>query len=140
VPNNPVCLLDTNVLLRVLTRDDPQKAADAFALLQRIDRGDERAVTTPAVIFEVAHTLRSYYGIPKEQIRDLLFPILAMRGLQVSDRDLLRSALELSVQLNIALVDALNAEFMRREGIGCNYSWDEDFDKVAWVNRVEPSP
>jgi predicted nucleic acid-binding protein len=139
VAGTTVCFLDTNILLRVLTKDDGPKAAAAYALLQAVDSGDLRLVTTPAVIFEVAHTLRSFYRVPKEEIANLVIPILEMRGLQLTDRDLCRRALDLCVQTNVSLVDAFNAELMRREGIECIYSWDEDFDKFAWVNRIEPA-
>ena len=134
----PVCFLDSNVLLRVLTKDDSRKAAAGFALLQDVDRGNQRVVTSPAVIFEVAHTLRNFYGVPKDEIANLLTPILDMRGLQLADRDILRQALELCVRANVSFVDAYNAEYMRRDGIDCIYSWDEDFDTFNWLTRVEP--
>ena len=133
-----VCFLDTNVLLRVLTQDDGPKAAAGFELLQAADRGDRQLVTSPAVIFEVAHTLRSYYGVPKDEIANLLKPVLDMRGLHLADRDVIRRALDLCVQTNTSLVDAYNAEYMRRDGIGCVYSWDQDFDRFGWVTRIEP--
>ena len=136
--SDAVCFLDSNILLRVLTQDDGPKAAAAYALLQSVDRGDTRLVTSPAVIFEIAHTLRSYYGLAKDGVTNLLTPILDMRGLQLEDKDVLRRALELCVQTNISFVDAYNAEYMRREGISCIYSWDEDFDKFEWLNRIEP--
>jgi predicted nucleic acid-binding protein len=139
VASNAVCFLDSNILLRVLTKDDPQKAAVAFSLLEAVDRGDQRLATSPAVIFEVAHTLRSFYGVSKSDVARLLAPILDMRGLQLPDRDILLQALQLSVDSNVSLVDAYNAEYMRRDGIGCIYSWDQDFDTFSWLKRVEPT-
>jgi predicted nucleic acid-binding protein len=133
-----VCFIDSNIILRVLTKDDSRKAAAGYALLQAVDRGDRRAVTSPAVIFEVAHTLRSFYGVPKDEIVNLLTPILELRGLQLAERDVLRRALDLTVQTNVSFVDAYNAEYMRRDGIGCIYSWDEDFDKFDWLDRIDP--
>jgi hypothetical protein len=45
----PVCFLDTNILLRFLTKDDEQKAQQALNLLMRIERGEEKAITSPLV-------------------------------------------------------------------------------------------
>ncbi|MDQ2783685.1 MAG: hypothetical protein M3Y58_01640 [Chloroflexota bacterium] len=39
--------LDTNILIRYLTNDDPDKAALALALLDRVAEGTEQVVTTP---------------------------------------------------------------------------------------------
>jgi len=52
----PACFLDTNILLRFLTRDDEQKAQQALDLLLRIERGEEKVITSPLVIFETIFT------------------------------------------------------------------------------------
>jgi predicted nucleic acid-binding protein len=57
----PERFLDTNVLVHYLTRDDEQKAEAAFALLRRVEQGDEKVVTSPLVIFEVVFTLQKSY-------------------------------------------------------------------------------
>ena len=36
--------LDTNILLRLFTRDDEAKARLALALLQRVERGEEKLI------------------------------------------------------------------------------------------------
>ena len=38
----PVKFLDTNILLRYFTRGDERKAAACFALLQRVQQGQEK--------------------------------------------------------------------------------------------------
>jgi predicted nucleic acid-binding protein len=49
-------LLDTNLLIRFFTRDDPPKADRVLGLLERVARGSERLVTTPVVVFETVFT------------------------------------------------------------------------------------
>ena len=56
----PPRFLDTNILLRYLTRDDEEKARRALALLLRVERGEEEVVTSPMVVFETIFTLQRY--------------------------------------------------------------------------------
>lgn len=134
----PLRFLDTNILLRYLTRDDERKAKAAFGLLQRIERGEERVVTTQAVIFEAAFTLQRFYKVPKAEIRELVLPIVLLRGVQVPNKPLYEQAFDLYVERNISLPDAWNGVFMRSRGLTEIYSWDTDFDAMTWLTRIEP--
>jgi len=49
---------------------------------------DDRVLTSPLVIFETIFTLQSYYKLPREEIRDLLIPILNLRGLKLDYKDI----------------------------------------------------
>ena len=61
--------LDTNILLRYLTRDDEAKARRALALMIRVERGEEQVVTSPMVIFETVFTLEKSYRIARSTIK-----------------------------------------------------------------------
>ena len=130
--------LDTNVLLRYFTKDDEAKAQKALTLLQRIERGEERAETSLPVIFETVFTLQRRYRVPLPQIRDLLLPILRMRGLRLPSKTLCIAALDLFVEHNISYVDAFNALYMQSRGTTEVYSWDTDFDRIEGITRIEP--
>ncbi len=135
----PLRFLDTNVLLRYLTRDDERKATAAFALLQRIERGEERVVTTQAVIFETVFTLQRFYKVSRPDIQALVLPIILLRGVQLPNKPLYQAAFELYVAQKISLPDAWNGVFMRARGLSEIYSWDTDFDAMAWLTRIEPA-
>jgi uncharacterized protein len=130
--------LDTNVLLRVLSRDDEEKAAAALVLLQRVERGDERAVTSPLVIFETVYTLQKSYSVPRSDIQRVMLPVLRLRGLELVDKTVHINALELFASTNLSFADAYNAAFMRWRHLTGIYSWDKDFDRVAGIERWEP--
>jgi predicted nucleic acid-binding protein len=130
--------LDTNVLLRYLTRDDEEKARLALALLTRVERGEEKVVTSPLVIFETVFTLQKRYGFPKEQIRDAVSDIISLRGLELSNKSLYIKALELFVSGKIPFTDAHAVAYMQSQGLDEIYSWDTDFDHIAGLRRVEP--
>lgn len=130
--------LDTNVLLRYLTGDDADKAEQALDLLLRIERGEEKVMTSPLVIFETIYTLQKTYKIPRQEISDFVLPIIFLRGLQISDKDVYPRAFDLYVAKNISFADAYNAAYMMVEEIRDIYSWDTDFDKIDDITRIEP--
>ena len=134
----PARFLDTNVLLRYFTRDDEEKARRALALLTRVERGEESVATSPLVVFEAVFTLQKRYGASREQVRELVWPILSLRGLQLPNKSLYRRALDLYVEKSLPFADAFNAAYAEKLGIDSIYSWDKDFDRLEGIERVEP--
>lgn len=133
-----ICFLDTNVLLRYLTRDDERKAQQALDLLLRVEQGEEKVMTSSLVIFETVFTLQSFYKVPRQRIRELLLPIISLRGLQLSGKAVYYAAFDLYITKNISFADAYNAAYMLTEKIPHIYSWDTDFDKIEGIVRLEP--
>jgi predicted nucleic acid-binding protein len=130
--------LDTNILLRYFTRDDEAKAQKALALLQRIERGEERVETSLPVIFETVFTLQRYYRMPLPRIKELMLPILQLRGLRLPSKNLCIAALDLFVEHNISYVDAFNAAYLQARSTTEVYSWDTDFDRIEGITPIEP--
>ena len=134
--------LDANVILRFLTRDDPEKAQHCFELLQRCDRGEVELTTSESVIAEVVYVLASprLYHLPPRRIHDLLLPIINLRGLRLSSRHLYRRALGHYARRGIDFADALTVAHMEQEGISEIVSYDRHFDRIEGISRLEPSP
>jgi predicted nucleic acid-binding protein len=132
--------LDANVILRYLTRDDPEKAERCLALFQRADQDQAELTTSEAVIAEVVYVLSSprLYHLSPERIRDVLLPILNLRGLKLPSRQLYRRALDLYATYRMDFEDALAVAHMEQQGIAEIVSYDRHFDRVAGVQRVEP--
>lgn len=130
--------LDTNILLRYLTKDDEQKARQALALLAKVERGEEKVATSPMVIFETVFTLQKRYQVPREDIRASLGDIISLRGLELPNKHLYIRALELYASKNISFADAFNAAYMQSRDIIEVYSWDTDFDKLEGFVRLQP--
>lgn len=133
-----VCFLDTNILLRFFTGDDSQKAQQALNLFMRIERGEEKVITSSSVIFETVYTLQSFYKLARGEIKDKLLPIISMRGIHLPDKSVYYRAFDLYVTKNISFADAYNAAYMISEEIFNIYSWDRDFDKIEGIVRLEP--
>ena len=130
--------LDTNILLRFFTQDDPQKAREAFILLTRVERGEEKVETSAMVVFETIFTLQHRYQMPREQIRDALGDLLSLRALRLSGKRLFQNALELYATSKLSFADAHTVSYMRQRGLTEIYSWDTDFDQIKGITRREP--
>ena len=131
--------IDTNLFLRYFTRDDEEKAQKVLELLKRVEKKEEKIITSSLVMFEVIFTLESFYKVSREEIQELLSPLLDLRGLKLSDKEVFKDALVLFTQKkNLSFADAFNAAFAIKNGIKEIYSYDTDFDKVEGIERVVP--
>ncbi|PKQ28330.1 MAG: pilus assembly protein [Candidatus Anoxymicrobium japonicum] len=130
--------LETDTILRYLTCDDKEKAADVFALLQRVESGRERVVISPMVIFEVVFTLQSYYKVSKSEIKEKVLAILDLRGLILEHKNVFAAGLECYCEFNLPFADAFNACYMKSRGLNEIYTYDEDYDRIADIKRVAP--
>lgn len=82
--------------------------------------------------------MQSFYKLPKTRIRELLVPLINLRGLQLPSKPAIRQALDLYVEKNLSFADAFIAAEMLRRGETEIYSWDEGFDRVEGLTRLEP--
>ena len=80
--------LDTNIFLRYLTNDDPEKADRVEQLLRKAASGKIVLVTTELVIAEIVWVLESYYEVDKVLIAEQVRAILATEGLEIVNGDL----------------------------------------------------
>ena len=135
-----IAFLDTNIFIRYLTRDDPDKAARAYALLLEVERGERLVMTTEAVLTEVVHALSSkaLYNVPRPIIRQRLYDLLGLSGLRLRDKRVYRRALDLYVQRNLDFVDCLIVAQMERAKVATLISFDRGFDRIPGITRVEP--
>ena len=130
--------VDTNLFIRYFTRDDEEKAQKVLALLKRVEKDKERITTSPLVIFETIFTLESFYRVPKKETKELILPILKLKGLKLSNKEIYEQALDVYVKKNISFTDAFNSVYILKKGIKEIYSYDEDFDKIEGIKRVTP--
>ena len=134
--------LDTNVILRYLTRDDEAKAKACFELFQRVKEGSEEVFTSEAIITEVVYVLsskRGPYRLSHEEIRSILVPIITLRGLKLAHKRLYLRALERYVASPfLDIEDAVSIAHMERNSIREILSYDTDFDRIPNLKRVEP--
>ena len=94
--------VDTNVVVRFLTGDDPTQASRAKAV---IDAGDVFVGTT--VLLETEWVLRSVYGFAREDVARALGALAGLPGVTVESPVLLGEALQRTVS-GMDFADALH--------------------------------
>jgi len=130
--------LDTNILLRHLVHDHPNHSPRATAYLARIEAGEIRVRTAESVIFETVFTLQRYYKLSKAEICERVLPVVLLPGIVLPGKQRLRAVFEIYVDQNVSFIDASHAVLMRHLGIQEIVSFDEGYDRIAGIRRIEP--
>lgn len=130
--------VDTNIFLRFLTADLPDQAERCAALIQRLRDGQEAVHVSPLAVAEVIWTLERFYRLSKPEVVARVSPLLKLKGLRVTGKEVFLKSLALYAEKNISFTDAYIAVQMERAGSEEIYSYDKDFDRLEEVVRVEP--
>lgn len=123
--------VDTNVLVRLLTRDDTDQteAAEAF-----ISKG---AWVSHLVLAETLWVLDSVYDLSRAQIATALEMLLNHRELSVQDADVVTAALgHYRKRSAVDFSDCLVLEIARKAGHLPVGTFDRNFAKLEDVQRV----
>jgi predicted nucleic-acid-binding protein len=86
--------LDTNVLVRYLTDDDPVQARKAAALITTVVSRGERCFISAVVLCELAWVLRGAYDVNKTDLITTLDRLMATSQFDIGDKDVVRAAIE----------------------------------------------
>ncbi|KAF0119808.1 MAG: PilT domain-containing protein [bacterium] len=130
--------VDTNVFIRFLTNDIPQKADACERIFKKAVEKKEIIFTTDMVIAEIVWVLESFYELEKEEIQPKVEKILNTPNLVCPNKDLILRALALYREKNIDYIDAYNALILKEKGVDELYSYDKDYDRIDWLTRLEP--
>ena len=94
--------VDTNVLVRLLTGDDPKQAVAARAVF-----ASGPIWIAKTVLLETGWVLRSLYGFDESAIHDAFVKLLGLKNVQIEDEPSVVAALSLTTH-GIELADALH--------------------------------
>jgi predicted nucleic-acid-binding protein len=135
----PRTFLDTNLLVRFLTNDDPAKADRVDGLLRKAAGGTVRLVTADIVIAELVWVLESFYHLDRKAIREKVEAILATPGLEVVNGKLVQKAIVYYAEFNTDFIDGYIVALMEKMKIGGIYSFDKKhLSRFASIQRMEP--
>ena len=94
--------VDTNVLVRLLTGDEPEQEAAARRLF-----ASEPIWIAKTVLFETGWVLHSLYGFEESAIRDAFMRLFGLKNVRVEDESSVAAALALTAH-GIELADAMH--------------------------------
>ena len=134
--------LDTNIVIRYVTQDDPDKAERSRAPLKEVEAGRLILIASESIIVEIVQVLSSkiLYNQPRATVARHLSAVLALANLKLANKRTIVRALDLWVNApgSVDFVDALSVAHMERQQIASIASFDRDFDRFDQIRRYEP--
>ena len=112
--------LDTNLLVRLLTNDDPQQARRVAELID----ASSACFVPITVVLELEWVLRGAYQLPREAILHAMRRLIAIRQLHLEQEEQVLQALDAYAQ-GLDFADALHR--LRSEGCSALVSLDRAF-------------
>lgn len=123
--------VDTNVLVRLITRDDHKQVASAEAFVSK------GAWVSHLVLAETAWVLDSVYELDSEQIATAVDMLLNHEHLTIQDADVVAIALEsFRKQSAIGFTDNLIIEIARKNGHIPVGTFDRDLARLEGTERL----
>lgn len=130
--------IDTNVLVRYITRDHPEQYNAAKQHLESRCTQDYPGYVSVIVLCELAWVLSRAYDADPDDIARVIDQILRTRQLQVQQRDQVRSALAEYVDHKADFADCLLGQLNRTNGADETVTFDQnaarlpDWHELDW--------
>lgn len=99
--------LDTNVLVRYLTQDDPGQASLATRILEQEVTEDLPGFVGLVVLVETVWVLQRLYRAKPEEIHEMVADLLGSRAIMMENREVVARALAISGQNACGFADAI---------------------------------
>ncbi|MCT2538264.1 type II toxin-antitoxin system VapC family toxin [Aquibacillus koreensis] len=121
-------LVDTNVLIRLLVKDDPIKFNTILKLVEKVEKNELTLVIPTVVIAECCWLLKSFYKLDKQRIAAYLLDVILSENVEVEEKYVIQ-ALKTYADKNVDFADALIAS--KSSSKLAVLTWDKkDFRKL----------
>lgn len=132
-------IVDTNVLLRLLIKDDDIKRKACERLLEKAKRKEIYLYILPIVIMEIVWVLEKYYKLDRKTIRELTEAVMNTPELHIEMEDVFRKALRLYEEKNVKFADAVIGYWGLEKDFSIVYTYDErDFKHIKDIEVRKP--
>lgn len=129
---------DTNLFIRIFTKDNPEQLSHVMTLLQRAEKGEFTLVTNAVVIAEIVWVMEGM-GSNRNLIRDAIWSLLNTKGVEVDQANLIGQAIDIYAAKNIDFIDAFNVSWMQAQQIKSVYTFDQrHFSRVTGIDVKVP--
>ena len=122
--------LDTNVLVRLLTQDDPEQARRAEKLLAKQEGVASAFYVNQTVLVELAWTLRSAYDLPQTDTTRAVRALLENSAFSLEGTEEVRRALTLAEATGADFPDCLIVAKNAAAGCANTVTFDRDMQKA----------
>lgn len=132
--------VDTDVVIRLITGDDPVKQQAARALFKQVEAGLFELTAPITMIADAVYVLGSprLYGLSRQAVASSLSTLVRIPAFRVQERQTVLRALSIYGSTNLDFGDAFILASMEADRSSILYSYDRGFDRIADIERREP--
>lgn len=128
--------VDTNVLVRLLVRDDERQAQRARRLLRAAERDEAPLRVTDTVVLELIWVLASAYSFTRGETLDALELIADLPALRLESHDLVRQLVAHGRRSGTGLADLFIGLAGRALGCETTYTFDRRLTRTELFGAV----
>lgn len=129
--------IDTNVLVRYLTRDHPEQYEAAKQHLEANCTEENPGYINVIVLCELVWVLTRAYDADSEEIVRIVDQILRTRQLHVERRDQVRSALAEHAESGAGFADCLIGELNQHAGVDETVTFDQRASQLSRWRQLD---
>ena len=119
-------IIDANVILRYLLKDNEKFYKEAEALFNDVFSGKKRIWIMHSVIAEVVYVLLKLYSAPRKEIAEVLTEFMKIKGVKVQDKEIFFHAFKIFEKKNLDFVDCLLCAYSKKYQV---ISFDKKLNK-----------
>ena len=123
--------LDTNVVIRYVTQDEPRQAAAVNRLFEKTLSAENPGFVASITLCEIAWVLADCYGASKAHIRDVIAGLLGSKQIVVESAELAWRALRAWENSSADFSDALIGQAAFAHGAGKVLTFDKSAAKLG---------
>ena len=123
--------IDTNVIVRYLTQDDPKQSAVATRFIEGRLSAENPGFVSTVTLCEVVWVLAESYGADRTRIRDVVEGLLATKQLVIERSELVWKALRAWEGVSADFSDALIGQLAIFHGAEKTVTFDRDRKSVV---------
>ena len=124
-------IVDANVILRYLLKDNEKFYKEAEALFNDTFSGKKRIWIMHSVIAEVVYVLLKLYKVTRKEIAEVLTELMKIKGVKIQDKEILFRAFKIFKSKNLDFVDCLLCAYSKKCEV---MSFDKKLNKC--INEV----
>ena len=125
--------VDTNLLVRLLVKDDTHQAETARNILSDLS---QQFVIQPVVICELVWVLSAAYGYAKADVVKVISHLMRVENFVILDKETVQSAIELYSSTNMDFADAYIGHANKNAGCLSSITFDKKAAQSSLYNLV----
>ena len=129
--------IDTNVLVRYITQDDPAQAALARRFVEKTISPERPGHVSLVVLAEMVWVLRTRYSASRGEIADAVEELLADPRLCLQEEDAVWRAVDEYELESVDFADALIAAIDREQGCTHTVTFDKAALRIAGMTLLQ---